>query len=147
MLMQTLGQKKSIMVFSEVAFSRFSCDVTAAMLVHRTITKKIETFFGTLILLLCKTWATFCHCFTHQHGRLITSVKTKNKTAWKKRVDLLRLRMLCRPLTTFTIVRTRLKETNATVCVCIYDEIIRPISQSLVTCTPPNNADSSNWPF
>ena len=33
--------------------------------------------FGNLILLLCKTWATFCHCFVHQHGRLITWVKTK----------------------------------------------------------------------
>ena len=32
-----------------------------------------------MILLLCKTWATFCHCFVHQHGRLITWVKTKNR--------------------------------------------------------------------
>ena len=37
--------------------------------------------FGNLILLLCKTWATFCHCFVHQHGRLITWVKTKNQTS------------------------------------------------------------------
>ena len=35
--------------------------------------------FGNLILLLCKTWATFCHCFLHQHGRFITWVKTKNR--------------------------------------------------------------------
>ena len=34
--------------------------------------------FGNFILLLCKRWATFCHCFVHQHGRLITWVKTKN---------------------------------------------------------------------
>ena len=34
--------------------------------------------FRNLILLLCKTWATISHCFVHQHGRLITWVKTKN---------------------------------------------------------------------
>ena len=27
------------------------------------------------VLLLCKTWGIFCHCFVHQHGRLITWVK------------------------------------------------------------------------
>ena len=35
--------------------------------------------FGNLILLLCKTWATFCHSFLHKHGRLITWVKTKSR--------------------------------------------------------------------
>ena len=30
-----------------------------------------------MILLSCKTWATFCHCFVHQHDRLITLVKTE----------------------------------------------------------------------
>ena len=34
------------------ANSRFSCDITAAMLVYRTIVKKS---FGNLIILLCKT--------------------------------------------------------------------------------------------
>ena len=34
--------------------------------------------FGTLILLLCKTWAAFCHFFVHQDGRLITWVKARN---------------------------------------------------------------------
>ena len=38
--------------------------------------------FGTLIISLCKTWATFCRCFVHQHGRLITWVKTKNTGRW-----------------------------------------------------------------
>ena len=33
---------------------------------------------GKLILLLCKTSATFCHFFVHQHGPLIARVKTKN---------------------------------------------------------------------
>ena len=44
--------------------------------VHNNSEKKS---FGSLILLLCKTWATFCNCFVHQHGRLITWVKTKNR--------------------------------------------------------------------
>ena len=34
--------------------------------------------FGNMMLLLCKTLATFCQCLKHQHGRLITWVKTKN---------------------------------------------------------------------
>ena len=34
--------------------------------------------FGNLILLLCNTWATFCRCFVHQHGRLITWVWARN---------------------------------------------------------------------
>ena len=34
-------------------------------------------------LILCKTWTTFCHCFVHQHGRLITWVGTKNLNASK----------------------------------------------------------------
>ena len=38
-----------------------------------------KKYFGNFILLLCKTWATFCHCFVLQHGRLITWVKTKNR--------------------------------------------------------------------
>ena len=38
----------------------------------------VENSFGNLIILLCKTWETFCHCFVHQHGRLITWLKTKN---------------------------------------------------------------------
>ena len=62
------------MVFTHVMrrpYSRFSRDVTAAMLVYRTIRK---TAFWELF----KTWVTFCHCFVHQHGRLITGVKTKN---------------------------------------------------------------------
>ena len=48
---------------------QFSRDVTAAMLAYRTIGKKS---FGNLIILLCKTSASFCLCFVHQHGRLIT---------------------------------------------------------------------------
>ena len=59
------------------ADSRFSFDVTAAMLVYRTIAKKVLRDFD---LLLCKTWGTFCRCFVHQHGHLIASVKTKNRT-------------------------------------------------------------------
>ena len=39
--------------------------------------------FGNLVLLLCKTWATFCHCFVHQHGRLITWVQPKNRRLFK----------------------------------------------------------------
>ena len=35
----------------------------------RSIVKKC---FGNLAPLLCKTRATFCFCFVHQHGRLIT---------------------------------------------------------------------------
>ena len=53
-------------------YSRFSYDVTAAMLLYW------KKSFGNLILLLCKIWATFCHCFVHQYGRLITWMKTKN---------------------------------------------------------------------
>ena len=46
--------------------------------------------FGNLILLLCKTWATFCHCFVHQHGHLITWVKTKNTVNYAiKKTDLI----------------------------------------------------------
>ena len=37
-----------------------------------------KSYFGNLSLLLCKTWAKFCHCFVLQHGRHITWVKTKN---------------------------------------------------------------------
>ena len=51
----------------------FSLDVIAAMLVHRTIEKKS---FGNLTLLLCKIRAIICYCFVHQHGRLITWLKT-----------------------------------------------------------------------
>ena len=43
------------------------------MLVHRTIEKKS---FGNLTLLLCKIRAIICYCFVHQHGRLITWLKT-----------------------------------------------------------------------
>ena len=49
-------------------------DVIAAMLVYWTIAKKS---FGNLALLLCKTQATFCFCFVHQHGRLLTWVQAK----------------------------------------------------------------------
>ena len=45
---------------------------------HVGVQNNSEKSFGNLILLLCKTWATFCHCFVDQHGRLITWVKTKN---------------------------------------------------------------------
>ena len=41
-------------------YSFIASDITAAMLVERTIAKKS---FGNLTLLLCKTWATFFHCF------------------------------------------------------------------------------------
>ena len=54
-------------------YSRFSRDVTAAMLVYRTIAKQS---FRNSILLLCKTWATFCHYLVHQHGRLLAWVTT-----------------------------------------------------------------------
>ena len=42
--------------------------------------QKRKKSFGNLILLLCKTWTTFCHCFVlyTNGGRLITWVKTKN---------------------------------------------------------------------
>ena len=33
---------------------------------------------GNLTLLLGKTCVTFCDCFDHQHGRLITSLKSQN---------------------------------------------------------------------
>ena len=42
------------------------------------IEQEREKSFGNLILLLCKTWTTFCHCFVHQRGLLITWVNTKN---------------------------------------------------------------------
>ena len=57
--------------------SRFSREVTAAILVYRTIVFWKKSF-GNLILVLCKTWATFCHCSVHQRGLLSTWVKTKN---------------------------------------------------------------------
>ena len=44
------------------------------MLVSRT---KAKIVLG----ILWKTWATFCHCFVHQHGLLITWVKNKNLDA------------------------------------------------------------------
>ena len=50
-------------------------DVPPAMLVYRTVAKKK---YVNLILLLCKTWATFCYCFVHHHVRLITWVQPKN---------------------------------------------------------------------
>ena len=37
-----------------------------------------KTRLVNLILSLCKTWATFCHCFVHQDGRFITRVKARN---------------------------------------------------------------------
>lgn len=37
------------------------------------------TSFGDIILLLCKIWAIFCHCFVRQHGLLITWVNTKER--------------------------------------------------------------------
>ena len=37
--------------------------------------------FGNLTLLLSKTWATFCSCFDHQHGRLITWLQPGNRNA------------------------------------------------------------------
>ena len=63
---QALRQAKTLFVV-------FSPDVTAPMLVYRTIAKGS---FGNLTLLLCKTYAIFCYCFVNQHGRLITCVKT-----------------------------------------------------------------------
>ena len=60
-----------LLVVFQHCYSRFSHDVTAAMLLYRTIA---ETYFENLILLVCKTWVTFLH----QHGCLITWVKTKN---------------------------------------------------------------------
>ena len=53
--------------------SQISRDVVAAMLMYRTIAKKVFRED-----MLSKTWATFCHCFVHQHGRLIMWVKTKS---------------------------------------------------------------------
>lgn len=55
-------------------YSRFSCDVKAAMLVSRTIAKIV-------LVMLSKTWATFRHCLVHQHGLLITWAKNKNLDA------------------------------------------------------------------
>ena len=60
---QNLTQRKS---------KTISRDVTAAMLVYNSEE-------SLLILLLWKTWATYCHCLVHQHDRLITWVKTKNQ--------------------------------------------------------------------
>ena len=45
--------------------------------------------FGNLTLLLSKTWATFCHFFVNEHGRLITWVKTKNSTHFKNSFHLI----------------------------------------------------------
>ena len=61
---------------NEEHYRWFSLDVIAAILVHRTIEKKS---FGNLNLLLCKIRAIICYCFVHQHGRLITWLKTINK--------------------------------------------------------------------
>ena len=63
---------KSLLEFP-LSYRWFSLDVIAAMLVHRTIEKKS---FGNLTLLLCKIRAIICYCFVHQHGRLITWLKT-----------------------------------------------------------------------
>ena len=52
---------------------------------HVGVQNNSEKSLGNLILLLCKTWGIFCHCFENQHGRLITWVKTKNsqmEAAW-----------------------------------------------------------------
>ena len=35
-----------------------------------------DVIVANLILLFCKTWAIFCHSLVHQHGRVITWVKT-----------------------------------------------------------------------
>ena len=56
--------------------SRFSRDVTAAMLVYRTIAKKVFWEFDSIIM---QNLATFYHCFVHQHGLLVTRVKAKNR--------------------------------------------------------------------
>lgn len=55
-------------------FSVFMWRPTAAMLVSRTIAKIV-------LVILWKTWATFRHCFVHQHGLLITWAKNKNLDA------------------------------------------------------------------
>ena len=51
---------------------------------HIGVQNNSENFFGggNLILLLCKTGATFCHCFVHQHGCHVTWVKYDVGT-WK----------------------------------------------------------------
>lgn len=63
---QALRQAKTL-------YGMFSPDVTATMLVYRTIAKGS---FGNLTLLLCKTCSIFCYCSVYQHSRLITCVKT-----------------------------------------------------------------------
>ena len=35
-----------------------------------------KKFLGNVTLLLCKRWAIICYCFEHQHGRLVTWLKT-----------------------------------------------------------------------
>ena len=63
---QALRQAKTL-------YGVFSPDVTATMLVYRTIAKG---YFENLTLLLCKKCSIFCYCFVYQRGRLITCVKT-----------------------------------------------------------------------
>ena len=75
------GRLLVILLVYICGFNRwFSLDVIAAMLVHRTIEKKS---FGNLTLLLCKIRAIICYCFVHQHGRLITWLKT----LYRRRLD------------------------------------------------------------
>ena len=54
--------------------------------------KKVIWEFDSWAKFLSETWAKFCRCFVHQHGRLITWVKTKNRvmflfTAWPKQIS------------------------------------------------------------
>ena len=74
--------------FSLDTISRFCCDVTAAMLVYRTVAKKI--LLGTCFYCYATLERHFAIVLYTKHGRLITWVKTKNRwgtdTAkrWKK---------------------------------------------------------------
>ena len=56
--------------------SRFSDDVTAAMLVYRTIVKEVFWKFDVIIM---QNVSYILPLFCTQHGRLITLVKTNNR--------------------------------------------------------------------
>ena len=47
----------------------FSPDVIATMLVHRTKERKV---FWEFVCIIMQNTSQICHCFVHQHGRLIT---------------------------------------------------------------------------
>ena len=71
-----LGSLKLDFKISKLAYSRFSHDVTAAMLAYKTMAKKVNWEFDFIII---QNVSDILPLFCTQHGCLITLGKTKNR--------------------------------------------------------------------